>query len=268
MPTLVARCSALAVMLPVIAASQDSDNIWMASDRASARVGAFTANFDTDVRLASDLTGEGTLVSIEDDFGLDDSTTNAFIHGHYRFNSKHRLDLAWYDLSRDGVDDVRRDIEFGDINIGVGAVVDTNFDYQIAKLVYSYSLAQNEKLDLALAVGVYTAIYDIRATNVDTGDEEQEDGVAPVPLVGIRAGYFITPRWLARAQLEYLEISIGDGEATYLDSTVSIEYHAFERIGFGLAYNFVDVEGEDKGSNDQADFAYDGLVAFVSWRFD
>ena len=164
-------CTAVALISPATAVSQESSNIWMESDRASAHLGAYVANFDTEVRLTSDLTGEGTLVSIEDDFGLDDSTTNAFIHGHYRFNPKHRLDLAWYDLSRDGVGEVDRDIEFGDITFPVAAVVDTNFDYQIAKLTYSYSLAQNEKLDFALAAGIYTAIYDIRAKNVGTGDD-------------------------------------------------------------------------------------------------
>ena len=245
----------------------EESNVWMEVDRSSFHLGTYIADFDTSVRLSSDL-GRGTDVSVEDDFGLDDSNTSVFLHFDYRLTPKHRLDFAYYDLSRDGSAQVERDIEFGDISIPVGATVDTKFDYRIGKLTYSYSLIQNQQIDFAAAAGVYLADFDIRTVNLDNGDADGEDSLVPVPLIGLRAAYMFSPRFIANAYVEYLTYDSGDSDATYLDTTLSLEYRLRDHFGAGLAYNLVNIDGEDKSSDDEGDFEYRGLLLFVLYNFD
>ncbi len=126
---------------------------------------------------------------------------------------------------------------------------------------------QNQKLDLAVATGIYTAFYDIEATDVNTGVSEEDDGTAPVPLIGLRGAYLINDRWMAKAYTDYLTIDNSDVDATYLDSTVSVEYRPWERTSIGIAYNLVNIEAEDKSSDDEADFEYSGFLLYLSYTF-
>ncbi len=250
-----------------MAMADEPANVWLEQDRSSIHVGAYFAGFDTKLRLSAGPTGSGTIVDAEADFGLDDSRTKLFFHADYRFRPKHRLDFAYYDLSRDGSNIIERDIEFGDVTFPAGATVDSKFDYRVAKLTYSYSLLQNQKVDLAVATGIYTAFFDFRSTDIETGATEGEDGTAPVPVIGLRGAFLINSRWMANAYLEYFEIDNSDVDATYIDTTISLEYRIRERTGVGLAYNLVNVDGEDKGSDDAADFDYDGLLLYVFYNF-
>lgn len=248
-------------------AEEGPANVWMEQDRSAIQVGAYFANFDTKIRLSPGPAESGTIVDAEGDFGLDDSSANLFFHADYRFRHRHRIDFAFYDLSRDGSNVIERDIEFGDVTFPVGATVNTKFDYQIAKLTYSYSLLQNQKVDLAVAAGIYTAFFDFRSTDIETGATEGEDGTVPVPVFGLRGAFLINSRWMANAYLEYFEIDNSDVAATYIDTTVSLDYRVRERTGIGFAYNFVNVDGEDKGSDDAVDFDYDGLLLYVFYNF-
>ena len=72
---------------------------------------------------------------------------------------------------------------------------------------------------------------------------------------------------MANAYLEYFEIDNSDVDATYIDTTISLEYRIRERTGVGLAYNLVNVDGEDKESDDSAVFDYDGLLLYVFYNF-
>lgn len=84
-------------------------NVWMEQDRSGIHLGAYFAGFDTTVTLSAGPAGSGTIVDTEGDFGLDDSSTNILFHVDYRFRAKHRLDFAYYDLSRDGANVLERD---------------------------------------------------------------------------------------------------------------------------------------------------------------
>ena len=246
---------------------QEVQNVWMERHRASAFVGAYFADYDSLVRLASSQTGTGTVVDLESDFGLDSSKNQWVIHGDYRFSPRHRLDFIYYDLSRSGSNDVEREIEFGDITFPVGATVDTTFDYAVAKLTYSYSLYQTETIDFALAGGVYTAIYDVDATNRATGEREGDSSTAPFPIFGFRASFLPHDRWSIDSYLEYVEISTSDSRGDYIDFTLAAQYRFGKHLGAGLAFNMVEVEGEDKKSDDEGFLDYSGLLAFLTWNF-
>ena len=248
-------------------AEEGPANVWMEQDRSAIHAGAYFANFDTKLRLSPGKGQSGTIVDAESDFGLDESSANLFLHAEYRFRPRHRIDFAYYDLSRDGSKVIEGDIDFGDVTFPDGATVVSKFGYRVAKLTYSYSLLQNQKVDLAVAAGIYTAFFDFRSTDIETGATEGDDGTAPVPVFGLRGAFLINPRWTANAYLEYFHIDNSDADATYIDTTIFLEYRVRENTGIGFGYNLVNVDGEDKGSDDAGDFDYDGLLLYLFYNF-
>ena len=76
-----------------------------------------------------------------------------------------------------------------------------------------------------------------------------------------------SPRLIANGYIEYLTIDNNDTDTTYIDATMSIKYRFLEHFGAGLALNLVNIDGEDKKSDDEADFEYSGLLLFVAYDF-
>jgi hypothetical protein len=248
-------------------AQEETENIWIEQDRAAIHAGVYFANYDTKVRLSPGPNAPGTIVDVESDFGLDSSNANLFLHAKYRFRPRHRIDFAYYDLSREGANVIDGDIDFGDVTFPDGATIVSRFDYQVAKLSYTYSFLQNQTLDLAVAAGIYTAFFDFQATDIDTGATEGGDGTAPVPIFGLRGAYLISPRWTTDFYFEYFEIDNSEADATYIDTTISLEYSLRGNTGVGLAYNLVNVDGEDKDSDDAGNLDYNGFLLYVTHNF-
>ena len=84
------------------------------TDRFSFSIGAFITDRDTDARLDSQTLGQGTDIDFEDDLDLDSSGTVFRLDAFYRFNRRHRIDFAIFDLSRDSSATINESIQFGD----------------------------------------------------------------------------------------------------------------------------------------------------------
>ena len=64
-----------------------------------------------------------------------------------------------------------------------------------------------------------------------------------------------------------MSIKVVKGARCVVPGFLSLEYRIRERTGVELAYNLVNVDGEDKGSDDAADLEYDGLLLFLFYNF-
>ncbi len=113
---------------PLLAA--DAENVWMKTDRISIGAGVFFIEEDTELRISSDALGTGTLISFQDDLGLDEDEEAFRVAGHYRFKPRHRINFGYFKLSGDATTTVLRDIIFDDEIFTTGTTVDTKFDFR------------------------------------------------------------------------------------------------------------------------------------------
>jgi hypothetical protein len=108
-----------------------------------ANLGVFVSATDTSFRIGS---GIGLSIDAEQALNLDATTTVFRADALWRFtdNKRHRLDLTWFSLKRDATRVIGQDITFEDkdgnpITIDAGTTVESNFDFDIYELAYSYS---------------------------------------------------------------------------------------------------------------------------------
>jgi len=86
----------VAQLLPLAASAQPTAD----RERASIVLGAFITDRQSNTRLDSDSGGDGTDIDMEDDLGLESSTNVARLGGYVWLGRRHRLDGAYFDLSR------------------------------------------------------------------------------------------------------------------------------------------------------------------------
>jgi len=265
-----------ASLLLFIQPAMAADTSWK---KFSLDIGYFIAQTDTNVRLGS---GLGVSVDMEDLLGLDSTDSAGRVRAAWRFtdNRRHRLDFQWFGFRRDGSNTIGEDIHYKDKDgndqvIEAGTYLESFFDFDIYQLAYSYSFFQDDRIDLAGSLGLYVMPIDFGFTAtglVNVGGSESF--TAPLPVLGVRADFEITPKWYFRSGLQVFYLEIGEFQGSILQTNVAIEYLPWKHFGFGLGFDSLNVKVEADGDDypgidfkGEVNFHYTGLQLYAKLYF-
>jgi len=246
-------------------------------EKYSANLGIFLATTNSTARIGS--TNAGVEFDVEDTLGLG-TGNNAFrIGAAWRFteNRRHRVDFSWFRLKKSGSRILTNDLEVDGMTIPAGSGVSSETKLDLYRGSYSYSFLQDDRIDLAVVGGLYVApmSININGTSGFTGTVEQSF-TAPLPVVGLRADFALTPKWFLRTNFDVFYISIDEYTGFLTDVQVAAEYKAWKNVGFGLGFDtmHLEIEAESNTSVPGVDasgefgFDYAGIYAYTKIYFD
>ena len=244
-------------------------------ERFSFNLGGFITAINSDVSLGVE--GLGISVNVEEALDLDSSVSVFRVDGLWRFtrNLRHRLDLGWFDISRDSSTTLLKDIQIGDTLFPLGTEVTTSFDLQVFKGAYSYSFFQDDRMDMGVSFGLFVMPIDFKidASGAFEG-HESESITAPLPVLGLRADFAITPKLFLKYNVDFFYLEIDQFEGAVTDTKLALEYNAFKNLGFGIGLErfniYIKAEGEDYPNidfNGTFEFSYFGLMAYCKVYF-
>jgi hypothetical protein len=240
----------LAFLWPSVLAAEEGEKTkpW---ERFNLNLGGFIAAMNSDVRIGSESLGAGIDVNVEDALGLDSSVFVFRADALYRFtsNRRHRLDLNFYDLRRSSTKTLQADIQIKDQTFPVGTTVDSLFDLKIIRGAYSYSLFQDDRFDLGLSIGAYVMPIKFRVSSSASGAAEEEAITAPLPVVGVRFDYAITPKFFIKQSFDFFYVQYENFQGSLYDAKVGLEYNIWKYVGVGVAYDFFRVQVKAEGQN-------------------
>lgn len=256
----------LAATLPLVA--QDSSLF----PRFSVTAGSSSDSFETNARIDPDAgSGSGTLVSFERDLGLDDTKTLPRLGVQWRPFARHELAATWFSASRDGFENIDRDIVFRDEVYPVQALVTTAFDLDYASASYTYWARRSDRDGFGITLGVARIAMDASVTaerpdtSVTVTQEANTD--VPVALIGAQGRVAFTPRIHGEASLATLpRVKISDYTGTALIGTARVELRPVRWLGIGAAYDYfrmdVDVD-QAAGLRGSLDMTIRGPQAYI-----
>ena len=218
--------------------------------------GGFFPRIQSTVTLTSPR-GNGREFSGEN-VGLDKSMSSAWIHFNWRFKPRHQFQAEWFLLDRDGARTADRALEIGDTVIGVGASLESEFDLNVGRLTYGYSVVRNEKLDIAFLVGAHIATakvsvsaagnVSVNGTPVVGGSTTESSGTKtfPLPHIGGSATYAFTPRFTGELAALVFALDLGDYSGSLFEVDAFLAYQLTKHfgIGGGLKYFNLDLEAD------------------------
>jgi hypothetical protein len=259
--------------LPVNAGEKENEGKpW---ERFSFNLGGFITAINSDVSLGAK--GLGIEVDVEDALDLNSSVSVFRVDGLWRFtrNLRHRLDLGWFDISRDSSTTLLKDIQIGETLFPLGTEVTTSFDLQVFKGAYSYSFFQDDRMDLGVSFGLFVMPIDFKIDASGTFEgHESESITAPLPVLGLRADFAITSKLFLKYNIDFFYLEIDQFEGAITDSKLVLEYNAFKYLGFGIGLEsfkvYIKAEDEDYPNidfNGSFEFSYSGLMAYCKVYF-
>ncbi len=243
--------------------------------RFSITGGTSPSSFDTNVRIDPDAGGsEGTLVSFEDDLGLESSRTIQRFGLQWRPFSRHELAAAYFSAPRSGLEQIDREIVFRDETYPVNALVTTEFDLEYASATYTYWARRTDRSGLGITLGVAGLSLDAGITAERPGQTvtvtQTAETEVPVALAGVQGRVAFTRTLFGEGSIATLpSVTIGDYTGTALTGSVRLEYRPLRWIGIGAAYNYfrLDVDVEQAGFGGSLDMTVRGPEGYLRLAF-
>ncbi len=239
-------------------------------ERFSVNAGWFVTALNSDVRIGSEELGAGIDIDLEDALGMDTTTSVFRADALYRFGQsrRHRFDFSFFEFRRDATKTLGREIEIRDRTYSVGTTVDSHFNLSIYKGAYSYSFFQDDRLDMGASFGVFVMPIEF-GISAAGGAAQEESITAPLPVVGLRFDYAITPKLFLRQGVEFFYLEYQDFKGHMMNSSIRLEYNAWKHVGLGIGYDAfrlrIEARGEDYPEidlNGSIEFEYAGILLY------
>lgn len=268
-------CAALA---SVPAAAQSSGAQGLHDNAFVGNLGAFV--FQSDVRAA--LNGQSTNnpdVDFDEDLGTADDAKRGRLDLLWRINPNHHLRFLYFDNSVSRSKVLTRNIEWGDYTFQAGFTLDSETEYTVYALAYEYAFVRTPTYELAASLGIHYMDISLRLTGTATltGSSgsasavrtESSDLPAPLPMIGIRGGWVLSPNWYLEGQAQFFKLNIDGYDGRWTDARVGVTWMFSRNFGVGLGYNAfatrVDVDRDNY--NGRLKFGYSGAVAYLTGTF-
>jgi len=248
------------LILPLSARAADNTAYNLPWERWNFQAGVFFAVLDDKVRVGTE-TG-GLLIDVEQALGMDTQNTSFRLGGSYRIGEKrrHRVDLDYFYFNRKSSKTLGQDITVGDdVSFFAGSNVDATFNFQILKTAYSYSFFQDDRMDLAALIGLFVMPLKFEVNGSGTGKSSELKFTAPLPVLGLRGDFAITPRWYFRSKVEFFFLEYQNFSGGLMDTNLAVEYNPWKNWGFGLGLESFKIKLKAEG-NDYPNLDFNGEV--------
>jgi hypothetical protein len=249
----VVACAVLAAASPVHA-QRDYEPLF---DKFNVRVEGSWLGLGTEIRLDSEVLGEGTTLNFENDLNLDANKAVPTIAFEWQIARKHRLGVRWQDISRDSTSQALTDIRWGEETIPLDAEIALGFDTTQAFIDYAYYPWVKENWAAGFGLGLRwldlsaNLVWALEGGQEGEAGTEKTEAAAPVPYIYFEYRRLFGERWRLIAGLGWLEVTIEDISGGQYIGRISGEYLLGKRWGFGAAVNVASIDVEWGGIDNE-----------------
>jgi hypothetical protein len=259
----------LALLAPL--AHADGDYISPTDDRVRVSLGVMHVSSSTTVRADSTTAVPGTVISGEDQFGLDKSDYEPAFEVVMRAGARNRLWFNYFTLDRDGSPTLQQPIVFRDAVLQPGDPLQSELDLRVLTITYGYSFWHSEKLELAATLGIssvqITAQAKVATELVHVNETETAAG--PYPTPGFAATWSVSKHFYFDGRVQYLNLHVSDVSGSLGLGEIDAIYRFHPNVAFGLGFAEVKAHVDSTKTSDSGlfDFNTKGPLLFVRVSF-
>jgi hypothetical protein len=223
------------------------------------------AGYDTTLRIDESLTDIGTVISAEDDLGLEDAELLAQAEVTLLPGERHLIRLNGLSSSRSAQTTLDETIEFDDEIYLAGERVDSELSLRMIGLTYGYRFLVRGRGELTGTFGIQVADVEANAVVRSRVVRDSESGVAPLPLAGLEGRYDLTDRWAFEGRIQYLTADIDEVDGEILDGRAAVTWRMNPYLVFGLGYRTftIEVDSRDPDTPGFVEMSMDGPLLFM-----
>ena len=233
------------LILAVAAPAEAQRDFQPLFDKFNFQVEASWVNISSEIRLDSEILGEGTTLNFEN-LGLAADKTIPTLAFQWQIAKRHRVGVRWQDINRTSSTHVEDEIHWGDDIIPVDATL--SLDVGITQYFVDYAFYPWVKERWAAGFGLGFRWMDLQATlawdSEGPSGEGSSDakGSGPLPYLYFEYRRMFSDHWRFMTGLGWLSVKIGDIDGTQWVGHVGIEYLVGNRWSFGAGLNLATID--------------------------
>lgn len=243
-------------------------------ERFSVNVGGFIAGLNSDINLGSKQLGLGVSINLEDALGLKTNSLVLRSEVEYAFGKslRHSGRFSYYGFLRSANKTLESGLEIGDTIFPIGTRLESKFNMEIFKLDYAYAFYMDSRVKISGTFGFFVMPITFSAA-ADDSKGTSTAFVAPLPVIGFRTNFAVTPKFYLMQNIEVLYLQIGDFKGSMTDVNMRAEYKPASHFGFGVGLNSYQLNLTKSNPDSYLDFAgniktgYVGFLLFAKYFF-
>ena len=261
---------------PQLAAAAEAEDLHPFLTRGfSLDVGVFYPDRELDLRV------NGSISGINDEIDFDkrrqfESAGDIFATElSWRFRGRWSFVGQYFKAEDENRAVLKEDIEWGNVTFGAGSNAAIGTDFSLTRLFFGRRFDTSESHEVGIGGGIHWLSIgafiegEILINGTPSSARRTVSAEAPLPNIGAWYMYSISPRWALRARLDLLSASVGDYDGLLLNSSLGVNFQAFEHFGLGLNYNYFKLDvGIDKSDwHGDIETVYNGLYVYASFYY-
>jgi hypothetical protein len=245
-------------------------------DRFMISLGTFLLTQKTLVTINGTAGNSGTVIDTKKDLGFKDADRFR-LDATWRMAEKHKLRAMYFSVSQSSDHVLTRDITVGDTVFHTNVDVTAGQSVDVYELAYEYAFLRRDNYEITASAGVHAMDFGFSLKGVGTVNgvggqtvhTESRSVTAPLPVVGLRGLWALSPKWYIDAQAQYFQLKIDNVDGEVTDLRAGLTYMFSKHLGVGAGYNrFVTNVGVDRLLfNGDVKWHYSGAQIFVTGSF-
>ena len=216
------------------------------------------------------------------DLGLGDDTGIDWAKLRWQFAKAWQFSLTYSSFDAAGFNQATESGNFDDTEWEIGASLTSSLDLEFFIVDVRWDVLRTEKGRLGVGAGIHVADFDFDllvevfgSIGGESGSDlivvgrEEASELAPLPNLSLGGGYRLAENVYVDAGIGWLSLSYDRYEGRLFAARSAVEWRAWQNVGFGVAYQYVDIEVDVDGtrSDERYDLKFYGPILFMSVGF-
>jgi len=218
----------------------------------SLRLGAFwTGQVDTSIILRSAGDPVGLYIDLSKDLKLSESVTVPRGWFTYRFSRRHQVNFSFFQIRRESRFELEKTIEIGEHVIPEGSFAEAFSNVQVYKASYTWLFYDRDKVVLGVSFGLNVIDFDVGLNAALGPQPAAEDQIretagvtAPLPVLGLRLAYRVTPKLGLVVAADLLDVEYGKYGGTFRDFYAILDWRFSKHVSIGGGINSLNLDLE------------------------
>ena len=263
----------LCIAAPQLTIAEDSEGLHpYLRGGFSLDLGLFYPDRQLDLRVNGSLIGINDEIHFDEEVRLDRADNIFAAELAWRYHGKWSVIGQYFksdDTTRAVLDE---DIEWGDVVFGAGSNAAIGSEFALTRIFFGRQFDTRKTHDIGIGGGIHWLHIgafiegEILVNGIPAAARRSVSAEAPLPNIGMWYKYSISPRWALRARLDLFSANIDDYDGRLINFGLGVNYQAFEHVGIGMNYNYVELDVKINKSDWRGNIetTYDGIFVYAS----
>lgn len=181
----------------------------------------------------------GTTLSAERDLGQQSRLNQGRIEMMFRFGQRNKVRVDWLEVNRTATHQITQDINFGNQTFPATALLQSQIDWRIFGVTYTFEIFHNDRFELGTGLGVDLLQAEAQAQVHATQQRQDVSGAGAFPTIPIDFAVRISQRWSVTWRGQYFHASLNNFDGWLADIHEDVQYRWKPNFALGVGYSSI-----------------------------